>query len=389
MASSSGAGGRLAARARAWLHEAQLSAGRAARARAADMRHTLTMEHVRAPQLQQQRDRRRSMDRESAVLNRGGEEVRRDALLLLPRRVGPQSPAGSGVFPRRLAQAQIDAQRGLDAIEELDTASSPLLFDFRAVSERAHAQNPGETGRNRSESGSETRVVPTSADDLCFESADGAPWSWTVRCDSDIGGKSHASVAERLHRLEDPVVAGLDPNPVAAGRSPDDVEGALVFSGVLSMETSGKMVRSGYAAIECTHFTPFLDLSECDRFQMRVRTSGGLFVANVRTPSPIAHNLYQQVFSTPADEWVTLELPFSGFLATVRGKIDPIQRPFDEDSVQSIGFLMAQRVAGPFKFEMQWIRAVNTARSRLFQRYTADGYSADHYQSQREAQRLR
>jgi NADH dehydrogenase [ubiquinone] 1 alpha subcomplex assembly factor 1 len=397
---------RLASKARAWLFKAQAQAQQVSRSRARDLRNTLSMEHVRPlPDVSVSERRRRTEDSQH--------DYHQDALAERPlvRRRHPGDPAGFGVLPLRVKHddlarirersAALESQRDSLLPDDLESLLDPFLFDFRSCSERQHNAIPGGV------------VRPTKADGHCFRSCDAAPWSWRLMCDADIGGKSRAFLSERLHRAEDPVLVALDRRlgggggarrasveasaegqgqavEVAAGpidsftSEGDTPEGAMVFSGVLSLEKSGKMVRSGYAAIESPYFEPLVDLSNCDRLQLRVRSSGGLFVANLRTPSPIAHNLYQQAFTTVPGEWTTVELPFSNFLATVRGKIDPIQRPFDEDSIQSIGILMADRVDGPFRFEIQWIRALSSQKKKVLGRYTGDSYSADYFQKQRE-----
>ena len=76
-----------------------------------------------------------------------------------------------------------------------------------------------------------------------------------------------------------------------------------------------------------------LDLSEYDAFVFKVRGDGRTYYANVR-------------------------ISFKDFRATSFGRIVPDARPFDTSNVESVGFLLGDKKAGPFKLEVAWIKGI-------------------------------
>jgi hypothetical protein len=73
----------------------------------------------------------------------------------------------------------------------------------------------------------------------------------------------------------------------------DEGPSAVVFSGDISLERSGKVAKSGYAAMR--HSFPWreVDLGEYEGLAMRVKSDGRTYMVNAQTDTFIADDLYQ------------------------------------------------------------------------------------------------
>jgi monofunctional biosynthetic peptidoglycan transglycosylase len=115
--------------------------------------------------------------------------------------------------------------------------------------------------------------------------------------------------------------------------------GGAVFSGLVSLENNG-----GFASVRSRPVRA--DLSGCDSFLLRVRTEAGL-----DTP------LYQLAFTTKRDQWEEHRLPFKYFVPTFRVRILTDVPPLNPAKITSVGFLISDKQEGPFKLEVEWIKA--------------------------------
>eukprot|EP01121_Diplochlamys_sp_Union-15-3_P004393 TRINITY_DN144_c0_g1_i1.p1 TRINITY_DN144_c0_g1~~TRINITY_DN144_c0_g1_i1.p1 ORF type:complete len:169 (-),score=28.95 TRINITY_DN144_c0_g1_i1:204-710(-) len=94
---------------------------------------------------------------------------------------------------------------------------------------------------------------------------------WQVITDNIIGGQSTAQLVQNNKNA--------------------------VFEGKLSLKTSGKIERSGFAVIKSQKFD-YLDLTGYDALEMRLRTDGRLYVAQLKTAiiaQEMSDDLYQIV----------------------------------------------------------------------------------------------
>jgi len=148
-----------------------------------------------------------------------------------------------------------------------------------------------------------------------------------------------------------------------------------IFEGFLNLEVPNKkMEKSGYAvfASKDLRFKQSLGIdSDFDALEMRVKTDGRIYVCNVKQESIVHGDLNQLPFSVSPGEWQQVTLPFSKFYLTWKGKIDDPQYPIVQDKIVNIGILMAQRKQGPFRFEIEWIKAVNLENRKKKKRYDA------------------
>ncbi|XP_003387001.1 PREDICTED: complex I intermediate-associated protein 30, mitochondrial-like [Amphimedon queenslandica] len=144
-----------------------------------------------------------------------------------------------------------------------------------------------------------------------------------------------------------------------------------VFEGVLNTSIKNTELKySGYCAIRSKPVKyrsldlmkmDRKDVSEFDAFEIRVRGDGRKFFANIHAPglATRADNLWQYfIFTRGGPEWEDIILPFHKFFLTHRGYFQDRQVVLPLKSIATFGLLVADRVNGPFKLEIQHIKAV-------------------------------
>ena len=64
---------------------------------------------------------------------------------------------------------------------------------------------------------------------------------------------------------------------------------------------------------------------------------------------------------TEKDKWKEVTIPFADLKATSFGRIVEKAKPLDASNVEAVGFLLADKKAGPFKLEVAWIKGTPKA----------------------------
>lgn len=126
--------------------------------------------------------------------------------------------------------------------------------------------------------------------------------------------------------------------------------GAAVFSGNVSLDN-----RGGFASVRSPRIEQ--DLSSRDSFALRICGDGHRFMFNVRTESGFDTPTYQCAFETQAGEWEERRLPFADFMPTFRGRALTGVPALNAAQVRSVGFLIAGKQNGPFRLEIDWVKA--------------------------------
>jgi hypothetical protein len=168
-------------------------------------------------------------------------------------------------------------------------------------------------------------------------------------------------VTRPLFDLAAPTAAGLFTpvdDVVMGGRSRSRaalVGPVLVFSGAVSLDQGGGFasIRSGAGP---------LDLSGCTALSLRVRGDGHRYKVNLRIDAAVDGIAWQARLEVPAVEWRTVVLPLTAFLPTWRGRLVPEAGALEPGRLASLGFLIADGQAGPFRLEIASIEAVTSAQ---------------------------
>jgi NADH dehydrogenase [ubiquinone] 1 alpha subcomplex assembly factor 1 len=151
--------------------------------------------------------------------------------------------------------------------------------------------------------------------------------------------------AEDWTAVNDGVMGG-----VSDGRLRITEDGKLEFFGSVSLENNG-----GFASIRSRDRET--DLSDYDGVIIRVRGDGKRYAFNIRTDLRIVAGSYRVKFDTKPGEWQEIRLLFSVFEATSFGQVRrdlPVLAP---GKIRSFGFLVSDKQEGPFKLEVDWIKA--------------------------------
>jgi uncharacterized surface protein with fasciclin (FAS1) repeats len=127
-------------------------------------------------------------------------------------------------------------------------------------------------------------------------------------------------------------------------------DGALVFSGTLSLEN-----RGGFSSIRTVQ--EGMDLSRNEGLAIRVRGDGRRYWLTLKTDRWIMAGSYRVEFDTTPGKWIEVQAPFADFRATSFGRELDDFPPVDPSKVASIGFLIADKQPGPFSLQVAWIKA--------------------------------
>jgi len=123
-----------------------------------------------------------------------------------------------------------------------------------------------------------------------------------------------------------------------------------VFSGTVRMENNGGFASARSAPVR-------EDLTGLTAFVLRVRGDGRTYKFSVRTGSGFDAPLYQSSFATRRGEWEEHRLPLTDFVPTFRGRVLTDVPALNPAKVHSVGFLISDKQAGPFRLEIGWIKA--------------------------------
>jgi len=165
------------------------------------------------------------------------------------------------------------------------------------------------------------------ADDLqrvlfSFETRDAAR-QWQCVNDGVMGGRSEGRV--KFHDRE-----------------------RMEFYGNLSLANNG-----GFASVRSERDN--LGLVDGDSIVARVRGDGRKYNFNLYTPDQRIAFAYRAEFQTKDNEWIEVRVPLNKFEATSFGRVLPGQK-LGPASVNGLGILIGDKVEGPFKLEVAWIK---------------------------------
>jgi NADH dehydrogenase [ubiquinone] 1 alpha subcomplex assembly factor 1 len=173
---------------------------------------------------------------------------------------------------------------------------------------------------------------------ICLETAVRADDNQVVLFDF---GKPDA--AKQWQTVNDGVMGG-----VSDGRVKITEDKKMEFYGTLSLENNG-----GFASVRSRPTK--VNLKAGDSVTARVRGDGREYSLNLYVPRDSSRYSFRQTFKTNKGKWIEVSLPVDKFVATWRGRVFPDQK-LAPSRVNSLGFLLGDKKAGPFKLEVDWIK---------------------------------
>ena len=158
--------------------------------------------------------------------------------------------------------------------------------------------------------------------------------------------------AKQWRTINDNVMGG-----VSEGRSRITEDKTLEFYGNLSLENNG-----GFASVRSQTVT--LDLDKHEGVVLRVRADGRSFYCNLHVPTSMPAFSYRAKFDTKKEQWQEVRIPWKEFRATAFGRELESKSSLEPSKVNAIGFLIADKKAGPFRFEAEWIKGIPKATKK-------------------------
>jgi monofunctional biosynthetic peptidoglycan transglycosylase len=155
-----------------------------------------------------------------------------------------------------------------------------------------------------------------------------------------------ADAAKAWQPVNDGVMGG-----VSEGKVKISDKKTLEFYGTLSLENNG-----GFASVRSK--AKKLGLAKGDVLVARVRGDGREYSMNLYVPRPLIAFSYRATVPTKKDEWIEVKLPLDKFQATSFGRIVKDAGPVDPAELNGLGFLLADKKAGPFRLQVEWIKVV-------------------------------
>jgi NADH dehydrogenase [ubiquinone] 1 alpha subcomplex assembly factor 1 len=138
---------------------------------------------------------------------------------------------------------------------------------------------------------------------------------------------------------------------VSKGEFSINKNGVLKFSGKVSLDNNG-----GFASIRSRPGQ--YDLSQFAGLLIRVRGEGQRYACNLRTDYDIMAGSYQCKFDTKKDTWQKVFLPFADFVPTSFGQVMRDAPRLNASDIRSLGFMISDKQAGPFRLEIDWVKAI-------------------------------
>ncbi len=127
-------------------------------------------------------------------------------------------------------------------------------------------------------------------------------------------------------------------------------ENSGLFTGILSLANNG-----GFASVRATPAET--DLAAWSGLELRVRGDGRTYQVRLRTNGRFDGVAYRALLPTKAGEWLTVQLPFTAFEPTFRGRILRDVPPLDTGNIVQLTLMIADKTQGPFRLEVGRVSA--------------------------------
>ena len=160
-----------------------------------------------------------------------------------------------------------------------------------------------------------------------------------------IFGFDNPAAVQQWRTIDDVVMGGVSQSVIKAGS-----QGTVLFTGTVSLENFG-----GFAS--ASSLPADYNLKGCEGIAIRVKGDGKRYKFTAKTDTAFTGFTYQAPFNTENNAWSIIKFPFKTFVPTFRGSVMNDVEPIDAGKVKSFGFLIADKQQGPFRIEIDWIKA--------------------------------
>ena len=123
----------------------------------------------------------------------------------------------------------------------------------------------------------------------------------------------------------------------------------MEFFGTLSLANNG-----GFASVRTK--AKKLSLEKDDALVAKIRGDGRQYMLNLYPNKQRMAYSYRATVQTMKDEWIEVKVPLDKFEATSFGRIVKNAGLVKPEEINSLGFMLGDKKAGPFKMEIEWIK---------------------------------
>ena len=138
---------------------------------------------------------------------------------------------------------------------------------------------------------------------------------------------------------------------VMGGQSDGEVvcsdDGIGLFHGTVRLDNGG-----GFASVKADLPEP-VDASGWTGIELLAQGDGKTYKIGLRNSTDRRSIVYQHAFTPDTDQWSPIQLPFSDFIPTWRGKTLTDVEPLDVSCLASVSLFVSGRQAGAFELRMQ------------------------------------
>ena len=161
---------------------------------------------------------------------------------------------------------------------------------------------------------------------------------------------TEADPAKQWQTVNDGVMGG-----VSEGKFKITDAKTMEFFGTLSLENNG-----GFASVRTK--AKKLSLEKDDTLVAKIRGDGRQYMLNLYPNKQRMAYSYRATVQTKKDEWIEVKVPLAKFEATSFGRIVKNAGLVKPEEINSLGFMLGDKKAGPFKMEIEWIKVERAAK---------------------------
>ena len=163
---------------------------------------------------------------------------------------------------------------------------------------------------------------------------------------------TEADAAKQWQAVNDGVMGG-----VSEGKFKVTEARTMEFFGTLSLANNG-----GFASVRSK--AKKLDLEKGDTLVVKIRGDGREYTLNLYPNRSRTAFSYRATVPTTKDEWIEVKVRLDEFEATSFGRIVREAGAAKPEEISSVGFLLGDKKAGPFKLEIEWVRVERAGTSK-------------------------
>lgn len=150
---------------------------------------------------------------------------------------------------------------------------------------------------------------------------------------------------EQWEIINDAVMGGISESRISITENH-----TALFQGSVSLENYG-----GFSSMRT--YPRRFDLEGYQGLLVRIKGDGKEYRLRLRTDTRHDGIAYQTLFSTENNSWITARLPFDAFIPIFRGRVIEDAPALNVSGIQRIGFMIADKQEGPFRLEIEWVKA--------------------------------